>query len=147
MKTHLLSGLAVIGFLTLGRCLAEEPAIAQVERLPNIVELRIIDKEHVFLKTEMPQLYHLLPDGGWYDDLNAIDGATGKTIPNPQARQPNELIIKLGESSQDSMHNQWNTLKLIQVDKDHVIFHHTGVRRDGKGIERTISVPVYNDKK
>ena len=125
----------------------ESKAPIHVDRLRNIVEFSILDDKRVYLRAKRHQkLDRITSDGGLYDDRHYINGDTGEFKEAPNARAPSEIVITIGESMmQDNSHGDSIMLRLIKIEKSKAVFHHTGVRRNGEKINRTISVSPYTE--
>ena len=127
-----------------------ETAIAShveaVEKLPNIVEFRILDTSQVYLRADPDRsLYRFTAEGGLHDDHHFIDAETGELKPREGARARNEIALAVGEGSADGLENAWNVLRLKRIREDRAEFHHTGITRRGSEINREISIRPYEE--
>ena len=148
MMKSLSSGLAGL-FLLVSHGVAESPESPEgngAVRLPNIVELRILDDRRVFLRSLSDRALHrIAPDGGWVDDHHFIDADTGELRERPTARARNEIVLTVGESSQDATEGPWNRLQFQGVERETAVFLVISLGRDNKERRQTIEVSPYVD--
>ena len=125
--------------------LRRKSAVA-ADRLPNIIEFRILDENRVYLRAGQNRgLYRITAEGGLYDDRHYIGGETGTMKPIEGARASGEIVLKIGERVTDGLTMAWNQYKLKSIDDDTAEFHHTGIARGNKKIDRVISVRPYKE--
>ena len=114
--------------------------VQKVAVLPGIVELRVLDEKTIFLKSPDNQMLNPMPFSHG-EDRRFVQGGVIKVSPN--ARKPNEMTIKVGEEASNVTRFGGDTFRLLKIQKDSVMFHHSNVLRDGKILERDIIVSPY----
>ena len=123
-------------------CEARVP-IEEVDRLPNIAELRIIDGKSVHLRAPHRHMHRLSREGGLIEDRLYIDAGTGQLEVKPDARKPDEMTLTVGERAQDGMANEWVTFELLEIKGNRAVFRLTGVTRTRRPLDRLVTVREY----
>ena len=124
-------------------CSQERSAPLQRKDLPGIVEMRIIDQNTVFFKSEGESLSHLGKEGGLIEDNYFIDVDTGKVVKKPDAHF-DELTFSVGESCSMGRDRSLQNFLLLKIEDGRAVFKYTKYAESGlQKIEEIISVKPY----
>ena len=121
-------------------CSQERSAPLQRKDLPGIVEMRIINQDTVFFKSEGTLLSHLGKEGGLIEDNYFINTDTGEVVKKPDAHF-DELTFSVGESCSMGLDRSLQNFLLLKIEDGRAVFRYTG--SGGEKIEEIISVKPY----
>jgi len=113
------------------------------DRLSWVNELRLVDANTVFLKSDGMMVHRMTEDGGEYDDRHYIDGKDGSVHEDPKARAPDELQMKVGDRCLVGGRNIALYLHLLRIEHDRAVWQREEIRRNGDTIKDVISTPAY----
>jgi hypothetical protein len=115
----------------------------QVEELPGISELRIVDQRTIYMKMPGGMMQHLSKDGGLIEDRYYIDTETGALTLGASARHPDEVTITIDEQASLDTGTGSDRYQLLGIKGGTVHLHHARRSRQGQTSERDIAVTPY----
>jgi len=109
---------------------AIRPVVVERDRMPKeILELRIIDSTHVFLRANGWE-FAMTRNGGRYEDRRHFEPGNTELVLNANARPANEITLTCGDGWVWGMGEQW---VFMRVEGDRAIFHHSDRAFAGSG--------------
>ena len=124
-------------------CSQERSAPLQRKDLPRIVEMRIINKDTVFFKSEGESLSHLGKNGGLIEDNYFINVDTGEVLKKPDAHF-DEATFSVGESCSMGRDRSLQNFLLLRIEDGRAVFKYTKYAESGlEKIEEIISIKPY----
>ena len=133
--------LIVVLLIVLGAASVE--AYQRLDSLPHIIELKIVDNEHVQLISDGVALGHVTADGGILDDFHDIEAETGKVKKNETARDPKEISLNVNKGFEIGGFGGYDRFVFLKVENGQVVFHYNAISRNGKSEDTTISISSY----
>ena len=126
---------------------ARAHAYPQLNFLPHIIELKIVDNEHIEVISDGVMLGHVTADDGMIDDFYYIEAETGAIKKNEKARDPKELILNVNEGFEIGAVNlrpqEHDRFLFLKIENGQIIFHYNITFINARNEEKTISISPY----